>query len=328
MQPIVAKRDCVSSGVEVRGHEVSKIRLICPNCGAQYEVPAEVVPDEGRDVQCSNCAHTWFQRHPDHDPDLAEDLNQPVPDTAWEPEEPPAAPPPPSVEEPATETPPPAPRGIDPEMAELFREEREYEANQRVADALESQPDLGLQEPSEDEQARHSREARERMARMRGEGPAAAPAPPPPVAAPEPEPETDRESAVAQAAAAAAAGSRRDLLPDVEEINQTLRSSSEPRVIDTAPKQVLPPDEPKKKGGFSRGFLTMVFLAAIAVGVYVMAPKISEQLPQAKPYLDGYVTQVDGLRVWLDGQVTALLTTLDGMSSEAESAPDGAEADS
>lgn len=324
MQPIVAKRDCVSSGVEVRGHEVSKIRLICPNCGAQYEVPAEVVPDEGRDVQCSNCAHTWFQRHPDHDPDLAEDLNQPVPDTAWEPEEAPA-PPLPSVENVSAEA-PPAPRGIDPEMAELFREEREYEANQRAAEALESQPDLGLQEPSEDEQARRSREARERMARMRGEDPTAAPAPPPPVA--EPEPETDREYAVAQAAAAAAAGSRRDLLPDVEEINQTLRSSSEPRVIDTAPKQVLPPDEPRKKGGFSRGFLTMVVLAAIAVGVYVMAPKISKQLPQAKPYLDGYVAQVDGLRVWLDGQVTALLTTLDGMSSEAESVPDGSETDS
>ncbi|MDG1102854.1 MAG: zinc-ribbon domain-containing protein, partial [Ascidiaceihabitans sp.] len=40
------------------------MRLICPNCDAQYEVPTEVVPTEGRDVQCSNCGQTWFQHHP------------------------------------------------------------------------------------------------------------------------------------------------------------------------------------------------------------------------------------------------------------------------
>lgn len=37
------------------------MRLICPDCGAQYEVPARVIPDEGRDVQCSACGNTWFQ---------------------------------------------------------------------------------------------------------------------------------------------------------------------------------------------------------------------------------------------------------------------------
>ena len=43
-----------------------EMRLICPNCGAQYEVPDEVIPEDGRDVQCSNCGDTWFQSHPDH----------------------------------------------------------------------------------------------------------------------------------------------------------------------------------------------------------------------------------------------------------------------
>jgi predicted Zn finger-like uncharacterized protein len=38
------------------------MRIICPNCGAQYEVDPRVIPDVGRDVQCSNCGHTWFQR--------------------------------------------------------------------------------------------------------------------------------------------------------------------------------------------------------------------------------------------------------------------------
>ncbi len=37
------------------------MRLICPNCDAQYEVDAGMIPASGRDVQCSNCGRTWFQ---------------------------------------------------------------------------------------------------------------------------------------------------------------------------------------------------------------------------------------------------------------------------
>ena len=37
------------------------MRLTCPNCTAQYQVPADAIPDNGRDVQCSACEHTWFQ---------------------------------------------------------------------------------------------------------------------------------------------------------------------------------------------------------------------------------------------------------------------------
>ena len=37
------------------------MRLTCPNCSARYEVDDSLVPPEGRDVQCSNCATTWFQ---------------------------------------------------------------------------------------------------------------------------------------------------------------------------------------------------------------------------------------------------------------------------
>ena len=38
------------------------MRLICPSCEANYEVDDRVIPDDGRDVQCSNCGHTWFQK--------------------------------------------------------------------------------------------------------------------------------------------------------------------------------------------------------------------------------------------------------------------------
>ena len=32
----------------------------CPNCNAKYEVPNDIIPATGRDVQCSNCSKTWF----------------------------------------------------------------------------------------------------------------------------------------------------------------------------------------------------------------------------------------------------------------------------
>lgn len=42
------------------------MRLICPNCDAQYEIADNAIPSDGREVQCSNCGHTWFQEHPYH----------------------------------------------------------------------------------------------------------------------------------------------------------------------------------------------------------------------------------------------------------------------
>jgi len=40
------------------------MRLVCPNCEAQYDLDDALIPAEGRDVQCSNCATTWFQGPP------------------------------------------------------------------------------------------------------------------------------------------------------------------------------------------------------------------------------------------------------------------------
>lgn len=293
------------------------MRLICPNCGAQYEVPIEVIPSGGRDVQCSNCGHTWYQRHPDDDPELADELDATGPEPEWEPEPEPAEPPRPRgpevvvdnvASEPAADQEPPAPRqrGLDPSVAEVLREEAELEQRRREAEALESQPDLGLAEPDEDEQARRARQSRDRMAKMRGE------------------PAQPSAAAVAGAAAMASTRptSRRELLPDVEEINQTLRSTAEPR----KPARATDDDgqngaelRPKKRSGFGRGFLLVLLLAALAIGAYVFAPQISEAVPPVAPYLDSYVTTIDNERAWLDEKVRALLEQLDSMSSESTS---------
>ena len=289
------------------------MRLICPNCDAQYEVVDDVIPAEGRDVQCSNCGQTWFQHHPDHAPEVEDDDPADLPPDLAEPDDAPVAdeertepvpptPPAPDLDPEPEPEPQPEPasepalqqRRVDPEVADILREEAEREAQARAADPIETQPDLGL-DAADSESERRAQQARERMARLRGEAPTAA-------------------DATEAAATAAAIGSRRDLLPDIEEINSTLRSSGdrEPTVADPSPDMV---ETPPKRGGFRRGFLMMVVLGLILGAIYVFAPQIAQAVPQADPYLSAYVAQVDVLRSWLDGQVSNLLQMLDAAAA-------------
>ena len=295
------------------------MRLICPNCDAQYEVPDDVIPAAGRDVQCSNCAHTWFCP-----PTGTSSPQNAEPDVTVAPPPPVAAersPSPQSQTSKSSSEPPQAPerRQLDPKVADVLREEAEFEARARAAEQaqIETQTELGLDdlEPHHDEAARRAAEARTRMERIRGgqEGSDEASSPT----------RTSRTTATtaagAVAAAAAAETTRRDLLPDVEEINSTLRANDDR----TSQQDIEEPHRefsPKQKGGFSSGFLLIAALAATGVMMYVFAPQISEQVPQASVPLDQYVDSVDQGRRWLDGQILALLAQLDGLTERLSNA--------
>ncbi|WIY26244.1 zinc-ribbon domain-containing protein [Parasedimentitalea psychrophila] len=325
------------------------MRLTCPNCDAQYEVPDEVIPPEGRDVQCSNCGDTWYQTganaaaaaaldvSPEAAPaqsdlaaeqpaeHLAEQLTgqtirqadakqaqqdaandedtQPQPAAAAPLADPTPAPEPdvaaapeaeidmePAAEDDPDEVPVEAPveapahtglaRGMDPSVTGILREEAKREAQLRAAEGtgLESQPDLGLDAEPEDEVSRRAHQARDRMARLKGENPALL--------------------------AAAESGSRRGLLPDIEEINSTLRASGAPAgAASIAPEAGHPP---RRKSGFSRGFALVILLMLALVLTYTNAPQIANTLPQADPYLSSYVASVDKARLWLDAKVSGL----------------------
>lgn len=260
------------------------MRLICPNCDAQYEVADDVIPTDGRDVQCSNCGQTWFQHHHDHMPPAEE-----IEDEADALPEPDDAPVPDEDRVPAQQR-----RTLDVSVADILRQEAEIESRARAqaGSGLESQPELGLSSGESDSE-RRNREASERMARMRGETTAEA------------------------AATAAAIGSRRDLLPDIEEINSTLRSTSDRQAGATAEMADAEHDRPSRprSSGFRRGFMFMVILALLLVAIYIAAPQIARSLPQTDPYLSGYVAQVDVFRGWLNGKIMALLTWLDAVAS-------------
>ena len=95
------------------------MRLTCPNCGAQYEIPETAIPEAGRDVQCSACGETWAQQRPDAALTGAEPAPSAKPDAA-------------PVAHAPTE---PAPRRLDPGVADILRTEAARERAQRAAEA-------------------------------------------------------------------------------------------------------------------------------------------------------------------------------------------------
>ena len=288
------------------------MRLICPNCSAQYEVPADVIPAEGRDVQCSNCQETWFQTHPDTEQQsdiaqtLKEHFEQTEPETTPEQEQPDKDLEPDPIDDEfersleqeidvlADEDANIAPaithertkREIAPPVADILKEEAQREREQRAAEAFENQDEfaLNVDEPTSDQQPKRSGYI---------------------------DPKLDGLDELYKETASNAPASRRDLLPDIEEINSTLRrdKKSTPKAeTDTIA---------QKNASARRGFRAAVILLLIAVIVYVYADMITSNLPPSTPHLNAYVAQIDQWRAALSDHTTGFLTWLQTQADQA-----------
>lgn len=302
------------------------MRLTCPNCGAQYEVPSEVIPQGGRDVQCSNCGVTWFQPHPDHPP--APDAPE---EAGWDAEDDPPPEPVDPINEgaphdaaltgddtmaanpPETSSNPPR-RPLDSAVTEVLRSEAARERAARAAAAtgtLETQSDLGLDDRASDDPGRT--DPRRDDATPSDADPATR----------APLSETERRTAEARMRmsrlrgagvpqetppdppeAAPDPGNRRGLLPNIDEINSSLDSEpKDPGRIETAQAAA----EATAPSGFRRGFLTAVLLAVVALLLYVLAPQLVQTVPALEGVMTTYVAGIDIARQWLDGMVSDLL---------------------
>lgn len=407
------------------------MRLICPNCDAEYEVDDAAIPRAGRDVQCSNCGHAWFQVHPEvaaaqaaqaarvvvpkadvtprpdlppkPDPTPRPDLTakpavtprpavtpEPEPEevldaalTATAPEagpsaeydpkyqleygpeempdgdmaarfatDPNAAPVPganpvmsglpefepefDSVLEPAAKpaaamgapepasaevkAEPPLARNINESILAVLREEAARETAARRAEAppaLETQTEMSL-DPA---------------AARRAAPVAAAPTPVPPPVVPPVAPVVAAPADVAPVMAPVmapaavaepvaepavdATRSRRDLLPAIEEINSTLRATSERGGYEDG--DLGDPEAAAgRKGGFGRGFLTLVLFGVVLLALYVFAPLIAAKVPALAGAAEAYVAGVDAARVWVDGQIQGLIGKLRGLEGASQ----------
>lgn len=255
------------------------MRLICPNCDAQYEVGVDVIPVTGRDVQCSNCGHTWFQRHADPVPtSLSEGTTQKTDATHSDTEDEAGHVDAPreSIAKPrATPSPSSTPNtGLTDSVRDILRSEVEFHQSTQgtQTNMAGTQPDVTSSESSP-ELTKQS--LRERMARLH-----------------------DLEINEAEAGAAAAAATlskRRDLLPDIEDIKSSLNPALNHAADDAADEF---PDA-VQKSGFRAVFLTMIVFTCILVGLYIAAPFLAKKVPALQPALEIYVSAANAFRGWL-----------------------------
>ena len=285
------------------------MRLICPNCDAEYQVDDAAIPEAGRDVQCSNCGHAWFQLHANAElsREAEEDVFGSAPDTA---EIPTPAPPPVTA---VTQEAAPAIISV-PEVAapaaisrqtlaesvlSVLREEADRETAVRRDEGpalrpmddtspLETQTEFGLDDTTPPSGA--SAAARH-IARLKGAEPEQPTLPEPKSAA------------------------RRDLLPDIEEINSTLRATSDRAQAQMDDVEALPNLRPRRRG-FRSGFVLVMIIAVALAMTYIMAPRIIAQMPGAAPPMRAYVAAVDSGRLWLDGLMKSASGSLRSFSGD------------
>ena len=318
-----------------------KMRLVCPNCSAQYEVDAAVIPVAGRDVQCSNCGHTWWQRRADAD-----------------------APPEPVAEPQADPDPTPAPGTVEVEVEVEAPDQVEAAAGDLAEIKAEVAAETGTPAPPAPPQEAHppaqpsatgpadpddwteededgpgpppsadlaarrksldeavldvlrEEAEREAQARQGGGTPATSPADAALVASLG-RGEDEREAAVrarmdAMDAAGRPGGRGNQRLPDVEEINSTL----EGRVSEPAA-----PEEDRtlaayhqRRAGFRLGFTTMLAVAIAVLVLYTFADRIVARVPAMEPGMASFVQTVDAGRTWLNAAATQATEAIRGVT--------------
>ena len=285
------------------------MRLICRNCDAQYEVDNAAIPPDGRDVQCSGCGHAWFQMRADAVPALRPEVSAPVdpagPDLAaamWSDPGVLTQDDPAHTEPLTDEGPPPIlpeaqedtglrRRSLDDTVLEVLREEAAREAAVRRAEApppIEVQTDLGL-----------------------------APPPPPPLLAPSvflaarerfADPSVSPDELTFEDDTQARPASTRELFPDIEEINSTLRASSEPRGDESEAETETYVEADRR--GFRTGFVMIILIAVLLSLLYAMAPRIVAAVPASEGAMQAYVDGVDWARLGVDAALQSAIRSL------------------
>lgn len=361
------------------------MRLVCPNCEAKYEVPEDAIPETGRDVQCANCGHAWYQMRPrsgamdagaapvappapvvepPQEPEIAP-AAEAVPEVEVVAHEAPAAPEPAPVEE----VEPPAPEEIAATLAPVEPEpEAAVEIEVPPVDAAIDAPDAAVVPPvneivepapavedvsatEAETVAAEAEVVEDVMPSSEGEAPPAAA----PIAAAaaayavddsvlailreeaereaearkveaarlETQTELGIEAAIPPARPAAIAvdtvsgdgladdklAARRTRLPDVEEINSTLRPSetSEADTVETSQGQPV-----EARSSFRSGFLLVLSVAILASAIYGSADAIAGLIPALAEPLKAYVGFIDSLRLHLDGLMQSATVAING----------------
>ena len=109
-------------------------------------------------------------------------------------------------------------------------------------------------------------------------------------------------------------GKGRELLPDIEEIKSSLRSTTDDGAGETDDPSDDPVSAAKKRHGFRQGFTTALTLGILASAVYVAAPRVVAVVPALAGPMESYVSTIDSARVWVDTLLRSATSSLEGES--------------
>lgn len=103
---------------------------------------------------------------------------------------------------------------------------------------------------------------------------------------------------------------RRELLPDIEEINSSLRPDERALAAQEEDEDADLRGQSGGNSGFRIGFLAIFAIVLILIGGYLFAGPIAEAVPALAATLEGYVDWVDLRRIELDRAAEALTNSL------------------
>lgn len=277
------------------------IEIVCPSCGARYQVPDESIGAEGRRVTCSNCSHKWrayrdaaseegvdsLEREP---AEQAQAVEAPVVDATPEPAE--------TAEQAA------AGGG-----AKSGSREEQMDAIRRMLDDLkrnsedEPEPEPAAQRTSRPEPSPRRRDDEEEELE---------------------DAETDPlKSRIAQLDKSGRAGKASERPSNYDAAKLRRMHEKRARRLQRAK------ERKRRSGAFLTGFTLVTVVAATMVGLYVLHPQIVASSPDFAPAMDEYVVTVDRYRLaldeatadwrgWVEERVGPLLGAEDGAPQEAQ----------
>lgn len=332
----------------------TKMRLVCPNCSAQYEVDESVIPEAGRDVQCSSCGKTWWQTRSAEDTATITTMRDVAEDAAVDTADEDAPAPKPSGD--GAEGKPGEAAGADTDAgadtpAKPTGDAARDEVEEVVAALVGGRSTAGAARSEGPESTRKStddrgpgaapsarvrtelddavidvlRQEAEREAKVRQSEPDKV----------ETQPDLGIDSAgardkVAQDRMAAARGLGEEAEADAED--STLLAAARSRGAKlpdieeinstlsgrekTSPRPPVDSTQTlrRRRRGFRTGFTLMILAAAAAGVAYIYADRIVDAAPTLAPGMESYVQMVDAARVWLNSAALNATEAIRGLT--------------
>lgn len=319
---------------------MAEIRLICPGCGAEYRLPADAIPAQGREVECTACGRAWH----------ASGIGTPMPDgrtTRPEPEQmsytmafgpsanvrregAPSTIRPQSADEASDDTAPPpaAPlsRRVPESVLSILRDEVEHERRARAAETgaeggAETGAETGASTDTQRDTGRRTTVSDAEVewpATTVTDGPAVEAKPGPVAEPPAPAPERDKtvtppdpDPVLETVQQVVPAGATRAMVGAPAPQPDPAADLDLPGAVASTDVRAAPPVQPAAPlpsagpSGYRMGFGLAAMIATTGLVLYLLAPGMSDAGPVGEA-LGGFRQFVDQGRQWLQTSVGSL----------------------